>query len=68
SIDQFCSLDRQLSELLEKSMEQNGFSARVAHKLLKVARTLADMESAPEIQDRHLFEALGFRPRVQQAQ
>ncbi|WP_446750858.1 magnesium chelatase subunit ChlI family protein, partial [Stutzerimonas balearica] len=47
---------------LEKACERLALSLRAAHRLLKVARTLADLEQAPGITRAHLAEALQYRP------
>jgi magnesium chelatase family protein len=46
-------------------MQQLGMSARAFHHILKVARTVADLEGVPEIKTHHLAEAIQHRPRRQ---
>ncbi|HCA00268.1 MAG TPA: magnesium chelatase, partial [Pseudomonas sp.] len=50
---------------LERACERLALSLRAAHRLLKVARTLADLEQAERIGRQHLAEALQYRPGSQ---
>jgi magnesium chelatase family protein len=56
-----CRLDRQGEQLLTGAMEKLGLSARALHRILRVARTLADLEGCEELGQSHLVEALGYR-------
>jgi len=56
-----CRLDRQGEQLLTGAMEKLGLSARALHRILRVARTLADLEGCEELRQSHLVEALGYR-------
>lgn len=49
--------------LMDDSAAQLDLSPRVYHKILKIARTIADLESSPEIKREHILEALSYRPR-----
>ena len=60
-IRKFCSLDSESEELLEKAMEKFGLSARAHSRILKIARTIADLEESPEIASHHLAEAIQYR-------
>jgi len=60
-IEKFCSIDEECKGLLKKAMEKFGFSARSYSRILKVSRTIADMDEAKNIQQRHLAEAIMFR-------
>jgi magnesium chelatase family protein len=50
---------------LRTAMSQLGMSARTFHRILKLARTIADLEGAAEIKTHHLAEAIQYRPRRQ---
>lgn len=56
-----CRLDRQGELLLSGAMEKLGLSARALHRILRVARTLADLEGCEDLGQSHLVEALGYR-------
>jgi magnesium chelatase family protein len=58
---QYCKLDTPCLELLEKAVRKYHLSARAYHRVLKVARTIADLEAAPEIRSHHLAEAIQYR-------
>ena len=60
-LDRHCKLDTSSSELLTGAMDRLGLSARALHRILRVARTLADLEGADAIAQPHLVEALGYR-------
>ena len=57
----FCPLTRQLGDLLQQAMEQLGLSARAYDRILKVARTIADLEESRDIKPPHLLEAIQYR-------
>ena len=59
---QHCSLSDDDQRWLESACERLGLSLRAAHRLLKVARTLADLDAVDAIQRSHLAEALQYRP------
>ncbi|WP_339462379.1 YifB family Mg chelatase-like AAA ATPase [Pseudomonas sp. EA_105y_Pfl2_R69] len=61
-VQQHCSLDGEDRHWLENACERLGLSLRAAHRVMKVARTLADLDGAPRIGRPHLAEALQYRP------
>jgi magnesium chelatase family protein len=60
-VERFCRLSEADGRLLEQAIERLGLSARAYHRILKVARTIADLAGAEEIQTAHLAEAIGYR-------
>ncbi len=60
-IDQFCKLDIKSKQILEMAFDRLGLSARAYNKILKVARTIADLEACEKIQEKHLAEAIQYR-------
>ena len=57
----YCALDDECDKLLELTMAKLGLSARAYDRILKVARTIADIEGAENIQKNHLLEAISYR-------
>lgn len=60
-IDQHCRLHDKDQQLLNNAMERFKLSARAYHRILKVARTIADLADSDEIRTAHLTEALSYR-------
>jgi magnesium chelatase family protein len=58
---QHCALDSEGQNLLRAAMTEMGLSARAHDKILRVARTIADLDSAPTIRPAHLHEAINYR-------
>lgn len=63
-IRKFCPLDDTSTNLLKAAMQQMQLSARAYHRILKLARTIADLAGAEHIQTAHLAEAIQYRPRL----
>jgi magnesium chelatase family protein len=61
AIKKFCEIDAESSTLLEKAMERFGLSARAHARILKIARTIADLEESPDIGSPHVAEAIQYR-------
>lgn len=57
----FCHLDDESEQLLENAMRRQGLSARAHDRILKVARTIADLEESENVQPGHLSEAINYR-------
>lgn len=62
-IQNFCKIDNQSSQLLQSAMAQLQFSARAYHRILKTARTIADLAEKEEIKVEHVAEALQYRSK-----
>jgi len=62
-VRQHCPMDAPTKGLLQAAMKQLHLSARAFHRILKLARTIADLSGAEAIQAAHLAEALQYRPR-----
>ena len=60
---EICHVDETLLTLLEQASKRYGLSARSQNKIIKVARTIADLEQEEKILSAHLLEALSFRRR-----
>ncbi len=61
-VRQFCPLSDANRNFLTQVTAKLGLSARTYYKMIKVARTIADLEGASDIQSKHLAEAVGYRP------
>ena len=60
-IRKYCELSPECERLLERAMTQQGLSARAHDRILKVSRTIADIEGAAEIASKHIAEAIQYR-------
>jgi magnesium chelatase family protein len=60
-IRKFCALDEPSQALLKHAMSLYGLSARAHDRILKVARTIADLDGAPDITSDHISEAIQYR-------
>jgi magnesium chelatase family protein len=60
-LEQHCTLDPTGRQLLQQATDRLGLSMRAYHRILKVARTIADLEGSPRISASHLGEAIGYR-------
>jgi magnesium chelatase family protein len=60
-VRQVCQLDSASRDLLESSVNEAGLSARAHDKILRVARTIADLDGADEIRQEHVGEAVNYR-------
>lgn len=60
-IDKYCKLDNQTSKVLNTSIEKLKLSTRAYSKILKVARTIADLDEKNNIELEHILEAIQYR-------
>lgn len=60
-LKEYCHLGRREELLMRQAFVALGLTARTYHKILKVARTIADLELSEKIRERHLKEAIGYR-------
>ena len=60
-IDQFCALDTASENLLKNAIHRLSLSARAYHRILKVARTIADLSDVQKINNQHIAEAIQYR-------
>ncbi len=60
-IKTYCSIDEESHKLLEMAIEKLGLSARAMNRILKVARTIADMENQETVKSAHVAEAIQYR-------
>ena len=63
-INKYIKLDAECHNTLENIYKSFGVSSRVLHKIIKIARTLADLDDKDEIQKIHIYEALGYRKNI----
>ncbi len=60
-IREHCKLEQSSKELLKTAMERLNLSARASDRILKVSRTIADLEGSKSIQGNHISEAIQYR-------
>ena len=60
-LQQYAALDEQCTERLRSAMKRLNLSARAYDRILKVARTIADLEGTEDIKPWHIGEAIGYR-------
>jgi magnesium chelatase family protein len=60
-IRQYCRIDVESEQMLERAMTRLGLSARAYDRILKVSRTIADLEGSGDISSSHVAEAVGYR-------
>lgn len=57
-------LSKEVRDVLDSSAERLALSARAYHRVIKLARTIADLENSPHVKSNHILEALQYRPKV----
>ena len=67
-IEIVCKLNQNLKQLLQSATSKLGLSGRAIHRILKVARTIADLANDEEIQMQHLSEAINYRQKINDRQ
>ena len=60
-IEKYCVLGEAESNMLKNAFEKLGLSARAYNRILKVARTIADLDGKENIEKRHISEAIQYR-------
>ena len=60
-IEKYCKLDDESKKILELAFNKLNLSARAYSKILKVARTIADLDGKENIEKKHLTEAIQYR-------
>lgn len=59
----FVQLEKDAEKTLNVAAERLGFSPRVYHRMIKVARTIADLEESDVVKTHHILEAVEYRPK-----
>ena len=57
----YCKLDKESTDLLEMAFRKLNLSARAYNRILKVARTIADLDGSMDIKKQHILEAIQYR-------
>jgi magnesium chelatase family protein len=58
------NLGGKVRDMLDDSAERLGLSARAYHRVIKIARTIADLENSENVEENHILEAIQYRPKV----
>lgn len=62
-VEKYCSLDEEWEKILKQALNSLDLSARSYYRILKLARTIADLEGSEGIKTSHILEAIGFRKK-----
>ena len=60
-MEEFCHLDKECKDVVAAAYDKLGLSMRGCNRIIKVARTIADLEGAEEIKHEHIAEAIMYR-------
>ena len=60
-LEVFCKLSKECEDIMRKAFDSLKLSARARSRIIKVARTIADMELSADIEPKHLLEAISYR-------
>ena len=66
-LEQVCKLSSKDMELLDRAIDKFGLSSRAYHRVVRIARTIADLEQSDNIQTQHLAEAINYRKMDRQS-
>ena len=64
TLEKFCDLDLESQKILQNSVQKMQSSMRGITRILRVARTIADLEESEKINSQHLLEAISYRRKV----
>ena len=64
TLEKYTEIDQDCQNILKKSVEKMSTSMRGITRILRVARTIADLEASPKIQQHHLLEAISYRRNI----
>jgi magnesium chelatase family protein len=64
-VREYCHLDENCNSLMRTAMNQMQLSARAYHRVVKLARMIADLTGGEKIEPTHLAEVLQYRPKLQ---
>jgi magnesium chelatase family protein len=62
-LKEFCTLDEETNTIMKRAVDSMNLSARSYYRILKLARTIADLELSEQIQMKHVLEALSYRKK-----
>lgn len=62
-IKKYCELDEESKKILKQAVEQMNLSARAYFRIIRISRTIADLENEKNIKTKHIAEALQYRPK-----
>ncbi len=64
-IEKYCVLDKHCESLLKNAMEKYGLTMRSYHRILKISRTIADLDNKENIEPLHINEAIQYKIGVE---